>query len=73
MQHSNVIWAIVSASLLYALIMFYLFIIIPNQNKKNEAKQKAKERAEADKLFSDVSTGFIPRSCEERCYKDLAL
>lgn len=25
---------------------------------------------EAESVLADVATGFLPRSCEERCYKD---
>ena len=51
---------------LYAASLF----IKDNQNAKNKIKQEAKERAEAEQLFIEAPTGFLQRSCEERCYKD---
>ena len=62
--------AIGCTALMFALITFYLFIIKPYQDAKNQVKQERKERDEVDKLLEEYPTHFY-RS--KRDYEDFDL
>ena len=67
-QQHLVIEAFVFGITAYSLYLFFLYIIVPHQTKKNEAKQEAKERAKADEIFSDDAARYM----ENRGYEDFA-
>lgn len=54
----------------FALYSFIVDFLMSKQHAKNKIKQVPTKKGEADKVLADVTHGFAPRSCEERCYKD---
>lgn len=50
------------------LLILFIKYLINDQNEKNKTKQEAAQRREADEVFSNTSTGFVPRDCSEGCY-----
>lgn len=53
----------------FALYFFIVDFLTAIQHAKNKTKQEAKERAEVNDIFEQAPTGFLQRSCEERCYE----
>ena len=58
--------------LIAAFILYYIKVFRYDQRIKNKAKQEAAERAEADRVLSEVPTYFLYRNCGERCYEAFA-
>lgn len=57
-------------------ILFYAIYnagkIASYESEQTTYNKKAAQSREADEVFKLASTGFLQRSCEEGCYKNLS-